>query len=63
MVLPAGAALTAVTAVAAVESALSLTAVPLGAGLLAGLATARPLSSGAPERPTDTPVRGARLAP
>ncbi|MEV7289108.1 O-antigen ligase family protein [Streptomyces sp. NPDC093252] len=41
--LTAGAALTAVAAVAAVGNALSFTAVTVGAGLLAGLATARPL--------------------
>ncbi|MFD5657789.1 O-antigen ligase family protein [Streptomyces hirsutus] len=63
VVLSAGAALTAVAAVAAVGNALSFTAVTVGAGLLAGLATARPLTPGAPERPTDTPVRGTRRTP
>lgn len=63
VVLSAGAALTAVAAVAAVGNALSFTAVSVGAGLLAGLATARPLTLGAPERPTDTPVRGTRRTP
>jgi O-antigen ligase len=43
VVLTAGAALTALAAVAAVGNALSFTAVSVGAGLLAGLATARPL--------------------
>ncbi|MFI9151535.1 O-antigen ligase family protein [Streptomyces sp. NPDC053367] len=41
--LTAGAALTALAAVAAVGNALSFTTVSVGAGLLAGLATARPL--------------------
>ncbi|MEV5318155.1 O-antigen ligase family protein [Streptomyces sp. NPDC052687] len=41
--LTAGAALTAVAVVCAVGNALSFTAVTAGAGLLAGLATARPL--------------------
>ncbi|MGX2998652.1 O-antigen ligase family protein [Streptomyces sp. JNUCC 64] len=40
----AGAALTAVAALATVGDALSFTAVTVGAGLLAGLATARPLT-------------------
>ncbi|MFH8805358.1 O-antigen ligase family protein [Streptomyces sp. NPDC017936] len=44
VVLTAGAALTALAAVAAVGNALSFTTVPVGAGLLAGLATARPLA-------------------
>ncbi|MFE4664434.1 O-antigen ligase family protein [Streptomyces sp. NPDC056716] len=44
--LTAGAALTAVAAIAAVGNALSFTAVTAGAGLLAGLATARPLPDG-----------------
>ncbi|MFI7500933.1 O-antigen ligase family protein [Streptomyces sp. NPDC049687] len=43
VVLSAGAALTAVAALAAVGNALSFTTVSVGAGLLAGLATARPL--------------------
>lgn len=43
VVLTAGAALTALAAVAAVGNALSFTTVSVGAGLLAGLATARPL--------------------
>ncbi|MFE7891830.1 O-antigen ligase family protein [Streptomyces sp. NPDC057412] len=42
--LTAGATLTAVAAIAAVGNALSFTAVSVGAGLLAGLATARPLT-------------------
>ncbi|MGB8938818.1 MAG: O-antigen ligase family protein, partial [Streptomyces sp.] len=44
VVLSAGAALTALAAVASVGNALSLTAVTTGAGYLAGIATARPLS-------------------
>lgn len=48
VVLTAGAALTAVAAIAAVGNALSFTTVTAGAGLLAGMATARPL----PERET-----------
>ncbi|WP_416985324.1 O-antigen ligase family protein [Streptomyces sp. T028] len=44
VVLTAGAALTALAALAAVGNALSFTTVSVGAGLLAGLATARPLA-------------------
>jgi O-antigen ligase len=44
VVLSAGAALTALAAIAAVGNALSFTTVSVGAGLLAGLATAHPLS-------------------
>lgn len=44
VVLTAGAALTGLAAVAAVGNALSFTTVSVGAGLLAGLATARPLA-------------------
>lgn len=43
--LSAGAALTALASVASVGNALSFTAVSVGAGLLAGLATARPLTA------------------
>ncbi|MEF9902264.1 hypothetical protein [Streptomyces sp. P9-A2] len=48
-----------------VGNALDFTALPVGADLLAGLATAGPLAVGAPERPTDTntPVRGTRRTP
>ncbi|WP_406010534.1 O-antigen ligase family protein [Streptomyces sp. NBC_00637] len=51
VVLTAGAALTALAAVAAIGNALSFTTVSVGAGLLAGLATARPLAEepGVPE--------------
>lgn len=44
VVLTAGAALTGLAAVAAIGNALSFTTVSVGAGLLAGLATARPLT-------------------
>ncbi|MFG2129325.1 O-antigen ligase family protein [Streptomyces sp. NPDC048751] len=44
--LTAGAALTALAAIATIGNALSFTAVSVGAGLLAGLATARPLIEG-----------------
>ncbi|MFE7900470.1 O-antigen ligase family protein [Streptomyces sp. NPDC057424] len=58
VVLTAGAALTAVAAIAAIGNALSFTAVSVGAGLLAGTATARPL-----EPPSRTPqARGAGRA-
>ncbi|NHI11225.1 hypothetical protein STPH2_6594 [Streptomyces sp. KO7888] len=50
VVLTAGVSLTGLAAIAAVGNALSFTAVPLGAGLLAGLATARPFA--------DEPVPG-----
>ncbi|MEU9783047.1 O-antigen ligase family protein [Streptomyces phaeochromogenes] len=48
VVLTAGAALTALAAIAAVGNALSFTSVTAGAGLLAGLATARPMLEEAP---------------
>ncbi|MGW0134386.1 O-antigen ligase family protein [Streptomyces sp. NPDC003299] len=44
--LTAGATLTALAAIASVGNALSFTAVSVGAGLLAGVATARPLTDG-----------------
>jgi O-antigen ligase len=47
VVLTAGAALTAVAAIAAAGDALSFTTVSVGVGVLAGLATARPISDGA----------------
>ncbi|MFE0172844.1 O-antigen ligase family protein [Streptomyces sp. NPDC059002] len=49
VVLSAGVALTALTAVAAVGNALSMTTVTTGAGLLAGIATARPLTDEPPD--------------
>ncbi|WP_443049457.1 O-antigen ligase family protein [Streptomyces sp. HD] len=61
--LTAGAALTAVAAIAAVGNALSFTSVSVGAGLLAGLATARPLADGSARREIDVRARGDRLAP
>jgi O-antigen ligase len=45
VVLTAGAALTALAVVASVGNALSFTTVTMGAGLLAGIATARPLAT------------------
>ncbi|GAB2728941.1 hypothetical protein GCM10027072_23900 [Streptomyces bullii] len=54
--LTAGAALTAVAAIASVGNALSFTAVSVGAGLLAGMATARPIA----EEPTHS-TRGTRV--
>ncbi|MEU9185511.1 O-antigen ligase family protein [Streptomyces sp. NPDC048484] len=53
VVLTAGAALTALAAISAVGNALSFTTVTAGAGLLAGLATARPASA-EPEPAQDT---------
>lgn len=49
VVLSAGAALTALAAVATVGNALSVTTVTTGAGLLAGIATARPLAEESPQ--------------
>ncbi|WP_093911202.1 O-antigen ligase [Streptomyces sp. cf386] len=63
VVLTAGAALTAVAAIAAVGNALSFTSVSVGAGLLAGLATARPLADGSSGGEIDARARGDRLAP
>jgi O-antigen ligase len=51
VVLTAGAALAALAAIAAVGNALSFTTVTAGAGLLAGLATARPAAPEPPGRP------------
>jgi O-antigen ligase len=53
VVLTAGAALTALAAIAAVGNALSFTTVTAGAGLLAGLATARPLLDEVSEKAVD----------
>jgi O-antigen ligase len=62
--LTAGAALTALAAIATVGNALSFTTVSVGAGLLAGLATARPLADESPWHETeDVHPRGDRLAP
>ncbi|MBC9725375.1 O-antigen ligase [Streptomyces sp. TRM68367] len=60
--LTAGAALTALAAIACVGNALSFTAVTAGAGLLAGMATARPLAEEVHEPATDADPRGDRLA-
>ncbi|MEV2214238.1 O-antigen ligase family protein [Streptomyces sp. NPDC050997] len=62
--LTAGAALTAVAAIACLGNALSFTTVTVAAGLLAGLATARPLAD-EPTRheTTNARPRGDRLAP
>ncbi|MFJ4468431.1 O-antigen ligase family protein [Streptomyces sp. NPDC089424] len=54
--LSAGAALTALAAIAAVGNALSFTAVSVGAGLLAGLATARPLTPEPADREGSAPT-------
>ncbi|MEV7867413.1 O-antigen ligase family protein [Streptomyces sp. NPDC088124] len=62
VILTAGAALTALAAVATVGNALSFTQVTAGAGLLAGLATARPAAGtgpGAPPEPAGSARTGA----
>ncbi|MFR0354510.1 O-antigen ligase family protein [Streptomyces sediminimaris] len=62
VVLTAGAALTALAVIASVGNALSFTAVSVGAGLVAGVATARPLPGesprpdGAARPPDDRPA-------
>ncbi|MEU6375630.1 hypothetical protein [Streptomyces sp. NPDC046909] len=62
--LTAGAALTALAALAAVGNALSFTTVSVGAGLLAGLATARPLADESPlPDPDDVRPRNDRPDP
>ncbi|MEG8274937.1 O-antigen ligase family protein [Streptomyces sp. AHA2] len=62
--LTAGAALTALALIAAVGNALSFTAVSVGAGLLAGMATARPLPAGPASRaPEESRSRNAGHAP
>lgn len=63
LVLTAGAALTALAAIAAVGNALSFTTVSVGAGLLAGLATARPLSDESARHGTQAHAKGDRPAP
>ncbi|MEU6251097.1 O-antigen ligase family protein [Streptomyces sp. NPDC047043] len=63
VVLTAGAALTALAAIAAVGNALSFTAVSVGAGVLAGLATARPLVDESPQPEMGARSRGDRLTP
>ncbi|WP_405577779.1 O-antigen ligase family protein [Streptomyces sp. NBC_01092] len=61
--LTAGAALTALAAIAAVGNALSFTTVSVGAGLLAGLATARPITLESTHSENDVRARGDRTAP
>ncbi|MEV0172232.1 O-antigen ligase family protein [Streptomyces sp. NPDC050803] len=61
--LTAGAALTGLAAIATVGNALSFTTVSVGAGLLAGLATARPLADESPAPEWQARTRGDRLAP
>ncbi|MFJ2902278.1 O-antigen ligase family protein [Streptomyces sp. NPDC087212] len=64
VVLTAGAALASVAAIAAFGTALSFTAVAVGAGLLAGVATAHPLmEEERPVRRADVRARGERLTP
>ncbi|MBA8979584.1 hypothetical protein BJ962_006168 [Streptomyces aureorectus] len=60
VVLTAGAALTVLAAVAAVGNALSFTAVSVGGGLLAGLATARPYPDDTTRHTADAGPRGDR---
>jgi O-antigen ligase len=59
VVLTAGAALTGLAAIAAVGNALSFTTVSVGAGLLAGVATARPLPEAPPAAVPETRPRPA----
>ncbi|MEV0979390.1 hypothetical protein [Streptomyces sp. NPDC049915] len=61
VVLTAGATLTALAVIASVSNALSFTAVSVGAGLVAGVATARPLAEGTARTPPAVPARGDRL--
>ncbi|MFE5813885.1 O-antigen ligase family protein [Streptomyces sp. NPDC056479] len=61
--LTAGAALTALAAIAAVGNALSFTTVSVGAGLLAGLATARPIAGDTSQPENDARTRGDQLSP
>ncbi|MGY6018787.1 O-antigen ligase family protein [Streptomyces spinosirectus] len=63
VVLTAGAALTALAAISSVGNALSFTAVSVGAGLLAGVATARPLPGESPRPEVGARARGDRLTP
>lgn len=61
--LTAGAALTGLAAIAAVGNALSFTTVSVGAGFLAGLATAHPMADDASRGAPDARARGDRLTP
>ncbi|MFE0802211.1 hypothetical protein [Streptomyces sp. NPDC058812] len=62
VVLTAGVALTGLAAIAAVGNALSFTAVSVGSGLLAGLATARPVADDSPARASGVRPRGDRMS-
>jgi O-antigen ligase len=61
--LTAGAALTGLALIASVGNALSFTSVSVGAGFLAGLATARPIADEASRTTPDAHMRGDRPAP
>ncbi|MDV7222344.1 O-antigen ligase family protein, partial [Streptomyces prunicolor] len=61
--LTAAAALTGLALVASVGDALSFTSVSVGAGFLAGLATAHPIADDASRIAPDVHARGDRLAP
>ncbi len=61
--LTAAAALTGLALVASVGNALSFTSVSVGAGFLAGLATAHPIAEDASRTRPDAHARGDRLAP
>ncbi|MFJ6893410.1 O-antigen ligase family protein [Streptomyces hokutonensis] len=61
--LTAGAALTGLAVIASVGNALSFTTVTAGAGFLAGLATAHPITDDASRTSPDARVRGDRFAP
>ncbi|GHD06064.1 hypothetical protein GCM10010313_23730 [Streptomyces violarus] len=63
VVLTAGVTLTALAVIAAMGNALSFTAVSVGAGLLAGMATARPWADEPSTRAPDTHLRGAGRTP
>ncbi|MET9760482.1 O-antigen ligase family protein [Streptomyces sp. NPDC006372] len=63
VVLTAGAALTALAAIAALGNALSFATVSVGAGLLAGMATARPLADEPPDQVPETRPRSAGRTP
>ncbi|WP_051740956.1 O-antigen ligase family protein [Streptomyces xylophagus] len=61
--LTAGVALTGLALIASVGNALSFTSVSVGAGFLAGLATARPLADDSSRTASDARTRGDRLSP
>ncbi|WP_107499748.1 O-antigen ligase family protein [Streptomyces sp. Ru71] len=60
-VLTAGATLTVLAAIASVSNALSFTAVSVGAGLVAGVATARPLTDGSAQTAAPAHARRDRM--